>query len=254
MCSVYLCIPSARPPEEVERCLKLWRERGYKIALFIDRGAPLPECDFHLDDAYLGYAQAVNMLVTCVLKMDLLCDWVVVAGDDTEPSPNHTAEEIARQCSQHFGSLWLGRGLPGGKGLPRFAHNAGVVAMRTFGVMQPTADKWGDKQGPYIERVCGSPWIGREFALRINQGKGPLWPDYFHMGEDEELQHVALKYGVLWQRPDLTHYHRHWGRERGMREDMPEFLERANRPDEWRKYKQIFETRKRAGFPWSEPL
>jgi hypothetical protein len=34
--SVWYCIPSKRPPEEAEKCLKLWRERGYKIALWVD--------------------------------------------------------------------------------------------------------------------------------------------------------------------------------------------------------------------------
>jgi hypothetical protein len=125
--------------------------------------------------------------------------------------------------------------------------------------MQPTGDKWGDKNGPYIERVAGSPWMGREWCERINQGRGPLWPEYFHMGEDEELQHVAIKHGVFWQRPDLIHYHDHWGRARegerlGQRDRMPQFLEKANSPEEWHKYKKLFSERLAAGFPGSDPL
>ena len=113
--------------------------------------------------------------------------------------------------------------------------------------------------GAYIDRVCGSPWMGREFCLRINQGRGPLWPEYFHMGEDEELQAVALKYGVLWQRPDLIHLHQHWGRAlpgevMAPRTRMPKFLEKANSGAEWDKYKRLFAQRSAAGFPGSEPL
>jgi hypothetical protein len=79
------------------------------------------------------------------------------------------------------------------------------------------------------------------------------------MGEDEELQHVAIKHGVFWQRPDLIHYHDHWGRARegerlGQRDRMPQFLEKANSPEEWHKYKKLFSERLAAGFPGSDPL
>ncbi len=101
--------------------------------------------------------------------------------------------------------------------------------------------------------------MGREFCLRVNQGNGPLWPEYFHMGCDEELQAVATKLGVFWQRPDLIHLHKHWGRARegerlAPRERMPKFLEKANSAEEWNKYKKLFAERQAAGFPGSEPL
>ncbi len=38
------------------------------------------------------------------------------------------------------------------------------------------------------------------------------------------------------------------------RDRMPAFLERANSPEEWARYKRIFEGRKLAGFPGSEVL
>lgn len=239
--SVWLCIPSARQPDQANQVLKLWRERGYKIALYIDETAEPPSiCEELMTGPFVfpGYAVAVNALARHILSHNPDCDWIVTGGDDVEPDPDHSAEEIAQQCSNHFGAIAnYVPGLPG----------------RTFGVMQPTGDQWGDRQGAYADRVCGSPWIGREFALRINQGIGPLWPEYFHMYEDEELFCVAQKYGALWRRPDLVHFHRHWARERGRAEDMPEFLARANSPIEWQKAKRLFVTRKGMKFPGSEP-
>lgn len=277
--SVWLCIPSKRPPEEVNPVLKLWKERGYKVVLFCDSFADAdakgPK-DLHVSGVkYKGYAHAVNLLVGHIITQNTDADWIVAAGDDTEPDPNYSAEEIALQCAVYFKDLQVRHGEPFGSG--------------TFGVMQPTGDRWGDHAdthefnswterdplrcrlcgnpegspkhmvGAYIDRVCGSPWLGREFCLRINQGNGPLWPEYFHMGVDEELQAVALKYGVLWQRRDLTHHHQHWGRPKpgerlAPQERMPDFLKRANSGEEWDKYKALFAARKAAGFPGSEPL
>jgi hypothetical protein len=236
--SVWLCIPSARPTEEAEQVLKLWRERGYSIALWRDH--------FNISTyQYPGYAAAVNALIRSVLKGVPDAEWFICAGDDIEPDANHSAEEIARECSHHFGTL----------------HDTPNFECSTFGVMQPTGDRWGDHErhmgergSAYIDRVCGSPWMGREFCRRMYQGNGPLFEGYFHMGEDEELQAVAQKLGVLWQRPDLIHFHRHWARKNKSRDDMPKFLERANSAEEWQKYKQIFAERKALGFPGHEPL
>lgn len=238
--SVWYCIPSARPPEEAEPVLKLWRERGYSIALWRDHFSVPIYC-------YPGYAAAVNALIRSVLHGVPDAEWFVTGGDDIEPDANHSAEEIARECLHHFSMAF-------GQRHPRFAI---IDADRTgtFGVMQPTGDRWGDRQGPYVERVCSSPWMGREFCRRIYGGNGPLFEGYYHMGEDEELQAVATKLGVLWQRPDLIHFHRHWGRtENPSRNDMPKFLERANSPEEWAAYKKLFAERQAAGFPGHEPL
>ncbi len=273
--SVWLAIPSKRPVEQVEPTLKLWRERGYKIALWRDFGEPIPESDLVCGEArYPGYAVAVNALIGHILELQPAAQWIVTGGDDVEPDPNHSAEEIAKECSWHF--------------LKEDYRDAGEPG--TFGVMQPTGDRWGEHDikdghkfelwpdqphrcihcgqaydaprhmlGAYIDRVCGSPWIGREFATRMYQGNGPYWPEYTHMGVDEELQAVAVKLGVLWQRPDLTHYHNHWGRPRdgqkyGTADSMPEFLKHANSNTEWDRYKRIFKARQAAGFPGHEPL
>lgn len=248
--SVWLTIPSARPPEEAERVLNLWEERGYKIALWRDAKAPDIRLDseggtYYSFEEYPGYAKAINYLIAEVMIHDPYAEWFIAAGDDIEPDPNHSAEEIAQMCGEHFYFL------------RRREHK-----MSTFGVMQPTGDRWGDRgdgKGAYIDRVCGSAWIGREFARRVNQGRGPLWPEYTHMFVDEELQAVAQKYGVLWQRRDLTQMHRHWGRGpegnpnalQDFATAVPEHLKEVNTPEHWHKYKALFEQRKAAGFPGS---
>lgn len=230
----WLCIPSKRPAAEVNSTLDGWRMQGYRVAVWRDPGDEPVNCDLLIQEPYQGYARAVNALTAAVLEMDPSCDWCVAAGDDTEPDPNHTADEIAGQCTKHFGG--------------------------TFGVMQACGDRWGEDPSlpnchpmrtAYIDRVCGSPWLGREFCERMYRGTGPMFEGYFHMHVDEELQAVAVKLGVLWQRRDLIHLHRHWARETGVR---PAFLEFVNSPQHWNQAKRLFETRKSEGFPGHQPL
>ena len=260
--SVWLTIPSKRPIEEAEPILKLWDERGYNIALWCDdftkhEGAPFGSW-YGLFGEYPGYANAVNALIRHVIQRDLSAEWFIAAGDDVEPDMNHSAEEIETKCRAFFHQRNRDLGV---------GQSVGCERIDTFGVMQPTGDRWGEshpgKPGAYIDRVCGSAWIGREFARRMYQGNGPLYHEYTHMFVDEELYEVAVKYGVLWQRRDLTQMHRHWGREapsptnpRGLARlsNMPDFLAEANTADHWSKYKSIFERRKAQGFPGSEPL
>lgn len=254
--SVWLTIPSARPPAEAERCLSKWRAQGYKIALWRDKP--------HIDDAafiantallmhgeYPGYAQAVNRLIAKVMKHYPGAEWFIAAGDDTEPDMNHTAEEIARQCGEHFEQM-VHRSHDAVMDCPVELWKTG-----TFGVMQPTGDRFAEGS---IDRIAGSAWLGREFCRRINQGKGPLWPEYVHNFVDEELQNVAIKYGIFWQRRDLIHLHRHFMRESdkltspAVKRETPEHLKAAFSPEGWGPYKAIFDRRKAQGFPGSEPI
>ncbi len=287
--SVFYCIPSKRPASQCLPVFQRWREMGYHVIIQRDPG----EVDFELEKMvriverkYVGYAEAVNHLTSIALGEG--AEWVVTGGDDILPDPTRRASEISAECIEHFKADWLARGLPGGSGLPEWVGiDDTFVSLSTFGVMQPTGDRWGEQpdahdfkplptnpkrcgcgrekdcdqhlMGAYIDRVAGSPWMGREFCKRINQGKGPLWPEYFHFGEDEEVQHVALKYGVFWQRRDLTHQHNHWarpkqGKKYGNETDRPAFLDRANSREEWQAYKALFTSRQAAGFPGSEPL
>jgi hypothetical protein len=118
--------------------------------------------------------------------------------------------------------------------------------------MQPTGDPWRDTMGRIIERIAGSPWLGRAFCERVNRGNGPWWPEYTHCFGDEELQCVATRLGIFWQRNDVTHHHDNWARAHGDAKDMPEFLRDANSPQHWAKYKALFEIRRASGFAGSE--
>lgn len=218
--NVYLTIPSKRPAAEVNRTLALWRNQGYRIAIWRDPGDEPVECDLLLQrEAYPGYARAVNALCAAVLETDPSCDWCISAGDDTEPDPNHTADEIARQCTEHFGG--------------------------TLGIMQPTGNGHG------IETICGSPWMGREWCERGYSGYGPLCDAYVHNFVDNDLQEVAKLLGILWQRPDLSHIHNNWMWTTGIR---PTFLDEAYSQRHWDKYKRIYENRRAAGFPGHQLL
>lgn len=271
--SCWLCIPSARPPEEAEKCLAKWRQQGYKIALWRD-GEPDEVHDrdasveiLRTSDVYPGYARAVNFLVHRAMERDPQAEWFVIGGDDVEPDMNHTAKEIAWQCSTHFYEhveleypgrrpAWAEIPIPSpggsGKNAPSW------IRWSTFGVMQPTGDRFAEGS---IDRICGSAWLGREFCRRINQGKGPLWPEYVHNFVDEELQAVAIKYGIFQQRRDLVHLHHHFMRENdrlnspAVKRETPAHLKAAFSPEEgWGPYKAIFDRRKREGFPGSEPI
>jgi hypothetical protein len=252
--SVWLVIPSKRPPAEVEPVLAKWRDRGYAVAVWCDAGSEYPKNANQVmtGEAYPGYAQAVNELAKFVLHRDPSCDWIIAAGDDTYPDPNMRADEISQECRDYF---WM-QYHDSERIMPEYRSEP------TFGVMQPTGDPWEDShpgEKRLIRRVAGSPWLGREWCLRANQGKGPLWPEFFHMFADETLQCVAQQLGVFWQREDLTQHHAHWGRPKpgeriGHASNMPDFLVKANSPAEWNKSKAEFERLKAGGFKECLPL
>jgi len=256
--SCWLTIPSARPPEEAEKVLKLWRAQGYKIALWLDFTLDVSanlEKALKYDDiadvivgdpavGYPGYAKAVNAIITDRLIRDQQAEWFVIGGDDTEPDMNHTAEEIAFQTGFHFGGLTQ------------------TPNTNTFGVMQPVGDRFASVGGvAMIEKVAGSAWIGREFARRMYGGNGPLWPEYTRFFMDEELQEVAIQYGVFQQRRDLIHLHRHYMRESdaidspAIYTEVPAHLQAQE--SKWKAEQEIFNRRKHARpapFPGSEPI
>ena len=207
---------------------------------------------------YPGYAQAVNRLIAEVMKHYPQAEWFVIGGDDVEPDMNHTAEEIAFQTGRHFGDSqqeYRMEHVVGSMPLP--PQPSARMPWSTFGVMQPTGDRFAAGS---IDRICGSAWLGREFCRRINQGRGPLWPEYVHNFVDEELQNVAIKYGIFQQRRDLIHLHRHFQRESerlnspAVRKPTPAHLKHAFSSEGWGPYKKIFETRKALGFTGSEPI
>lgn len=241
---------------EAEPWAARWQEMGYRVALWRDS----PDLDWealrsanfvgrHLK--YPGYAKAVNVLASWVLANHLDCNFIIAAGDDIYPDPHKRAEEIELETMLYFGAAAFGQQTTVGG---------------TCGVMQPTGDRWGEdaasirRYGPdraaYIDRVAGSAWIGREFIKRTYGGAGPLWPGYFHMFVDEELQAVAERLGVFWQRRDLTQRHNHCKREDipgAGHGTVPEFLERAYSQGHWNEAKMLFDERKSAGFPGAFP-
>lgn len=233
--SVWLCLPSKRKPEE--STLSAWREHGYKVAVareWTDEDCYYANIVIPVY-AYQGWPRSTNMIIQHVMAFDPDVNWFVAGGDDTLPDPNHTPEEIADQCLLQFCPLT-------GTELREYG---------TFGVMQPTGDPWKDEKGRIIERIAGSPWIGREFARRMYHGAGPLYPGFFHNFADEHLQCVAQKLGVFWQRPDLIQEHRHWARKQGSWDDAPEWGKRDSpmyHPDEWTKSKALFDRLKAGGF------
>jgi len=232
--SVWLTIPSKSP--KAQACVDAWRGRGYKVALFRDAGDAPVDCDLLIEDKYPGYAVAVNRLIRDVCAVDAEANWFIAAGDDILPDQHRTPEEIAAECETFFAKTPANGGLPVGA---------------TLGVMQPTGDPWADAAGKMIERIAGSPWIGREFAQRSYGGRGPYCELYTHCFLDNEIMDVAKMLGIFWQRPDLTHFHQHWTRDR---RPMPQYLRDANSQAHWEKYSRIYFDRKRRGFPGHELL
>lgn len=283
--SVWLVLPSARPLDVIQPIMVKWLEQGYKLYLMRDSPADEEHMWTELQwmkqmgitakwtKQYPGYSQAVNFLCARVLAADPQADWLVAAGDDTEPDPNKRADEIGAECADHFRSFFLSHV---NYDIAERLGMAQPSKAATFGVMQPTGDDWSDvhegKKSRIIERIAGSPWMGREFCRRMNGGAGPLWPEYTHCFEDEELQNVAQKLGVFWQRPELTHLHHHWMRRRPETvtiedprtpyfprkvtrdPEPPAHLTEATSKAHWDKYKALFEARKAAGFPGHEPI
>lgn len=237
--AVWMCLPSAKPDGGT---IPLWKEKGYKVAVFRDEGALKIDFDLMIEDRYDGYYRACNRLVHGVFNVDRDCDWCVCAADDTLPDERNP-EEIAAECTKVFGGVVT-------PGIRPYAS--------TFGVMQPTGDPWSDGLGRIIERIAGSPWIGREFAERAYGGKGPYFEGYYHMGGDEELKCVAERLGVYWPRPDLTHFHKWFGRDGDVFQCVkgitPSYMEKAYGREEWDNFQRVFSERKAAGFLGSELL
>jgi hypothetical protein len=227
--SVWFCIPSKKPASEAQRVIDMWRGRGYKVAIWRDLGDDPVECDYLMIGQYAGYARAVNSLAHDVLRFDAACDWIVTGGDDTEPEQMVAPDEIARQCTAHF------------KG--------------TYGVMQPTGDRWGESRTIRTVRcavriLTGWPvrrgW-GVSGANWRTTGKGRCTRSSSICSWMRRYRGQLTAQGCFLQRPDLTHYHRHWARTHGQRE-IPWYLRTVNGNSHWNQAKAIFERVKRGGF------
>ena len=234
---VWYCIPSARHDGGT---LRNWRKMGYKVAVQRAPNAPILPADAFdmvISRPYESYTKAVNLLcrTVCVEWPDtLIC---VTGGDDIYPDPTHSPFDIQKD----FIAMIRKAKLKAGQEIDA------DLFYGMYGVMQPTGDRWASDD-TRSDRIAYSPWLGRDWILKANQGQGPLHPDYFHFYEDEHLQNAAIKQGVFWQRPDLTQYHDHWTRNGSKR---PDFLIEAD--NQANKDKQLFERHKANGFAESFP-
>lgn len=248
--SVWFAIPSVRPPAEAKACLDKWRAQGYKIALL--RQGESIEADLLIPTGeYLGWARSTNILAKEVLRRDRTAYWIVGGGDDYFPDQIRTAESFEFESTRYFLDLHANR-------QDEFT--------ASFGVVQFTGDRWGDSEssrqtygadrGAEIDRIAGSPWMGREWCERAYMGIGPMWPGYHHLYADEELCCVAEKLGVYWRRPDLTQYHNHPCRTdpRGYGVYQTGHLAPLYAPERWASERAHFEERKAKGFPGCEPI
>lgn len=235
--SVWFAIPSCRPSAEARACCDLWHGMGYRVAL-LRQGDPVRADLMIPTGEYLGWARSTNILARHICRIDQDAQFIVGGGDDYKPDPRNSPAIIAHDCYMHFGG--------------------------TFGVMQPTGDRWGDdvmsraKYGPdrgaYIDRVAGSPWMGRQWIKSAYLGDGPMWSGYHHCFADEELQQVAGSMGRFWQRRDLTQYHDHAGRTSFDVSKWPPHLAPAITGANWDRDKALFAERLQKGFPGCRPI
>jgi hypothetical protein len=165
---------------------------------------------------YSGWAVSNNHLLKTAKMMDDRSDWFAFGGDDYYPDLTVSANQVAYESTFHFNG--------------------------TLGVMQPTGDRYG---GGYIDTSAASPWIGKEFAERAYQGRGPFFEDYYHLYADTELQKVAEIYNVFWQRRDINQEHKHWSRPGIVK---PTYADDLYMISEGRD-KRLYEARSMANFP-----
>jgi hypothetical protein len=182
--NVWLLMPTAKP-DRGAAAVERWRAQGYKVAVYVNDDCPAFGADLFIRGKYEGYWHAMNWLSRYVFR-GYGADVCLFAGDDMDPDPKRTAQEIGREYLQRF---------PDG-----------------FGIMQPCGDPQGvDASGhPAARRICGSAWFGKGWAERAYGGRGPTDERYWHFYADEDLKEIAEKLSVIWWRPDLTQYHRHW--------------------------------------------
>lgn len=167
--------------------------------------------------AYPGYYVTVNTLSKTALLADPDLKVVVTGGDDMLPDPALTADEAQDLYLKHY--------------------------PRTDGVMQPVGD---DMDG--TDRICGSPWLGREWCLRGYNGRGAFWPEYHSFYGDEELLNVAKLQGRLTQEPAMNQRHEHWSRADSANHMKKQPYHDRNQ-ERWEKDKAIFTKRQADGFP-----
>jgi hypothetical protein len=220
--SVWYVTPSCRPKEEALPCFEAWLDMGYRV-MVIRQGPKLPSQAITQisTQTYMGLPSSVNLLSRWVLAWDPKVDWIVHGGDDYWPDPKHRASWISDLC-------WN-------------------LCNSSFCVMQPTGDRFG---GGYIDKAAASAWMGREWCRRMYRGEGPMHQGYFHYFADTELQDLATKLGVFYQRRDIIQEHKHWTREAAAK--MPRHLEIPNQ--HLTRDETLYRLRRDSNFPNHQPI
>jgi hypothetical protein len=225
--AVVFAIPTAGRFEMVDRCMCAWKARGYRTAIIFERQdlARVRAGRRVMQERHLGYGVSLNRLIATVLAEMSDCTAIVTGGDDTFPVETVDAAELERQFLERFPD--------------------------TLGVMQPTGDDWCGSYGEDGRRSneisAQSPWLGRAFCERAYRGSGPYWPGYYHFYADTELQAVAERLEIFWQRPDIADFHNNWKRHGHVR---PKHLYEARR--RWAADQALFLSRRENGFPGHE--
>jgi hypothetical protein len=222
-----VCIPTALKGHVSEQ-LRKWVNKGYRIALFVDPGpVDLEEIPVGLliMANYPGVWRAWNALAKAVMACG--ADVCVLAGDDMDPDPKLDAQDIAERYFSHF--------------------------ERGQGVYQPTGDNQGELIGGKwnSQRICGSPWVGREWCERAYLGKGPVDGRFWAFYADELMKEVAEQHDLLVQDDEVQQWHRHWS---WPKNGLPKQPYHDRNQKEWFKDKEIFLASKAAGFPEAEFL
>lgn len=188
--AVWVVFPS-RNPERAKEAVKLWHDKGYMVATWMEPNQS-SGADLDISSKFPGYWKACNLMAivlnqgkpTAFSRSFPPVKTIVLAADDMEPDPTHPPTEIERELYEKY---------PDG-----------------YVVMQPVGD---DKDGmDGVHRICGSPWFGEGWIKEAFEGRGPCPLPCLNFYGDEILFDISKAQGVLWQRQDLMHYHKHWCR------------------------------------------
>lgn len=214
--NVYALIPTALKGH-TSRIFDLWKSKGYSLGLFVDPGRDV-SCDLLLRGNYPGVWNAWNALAKAAVCCGM--DVGVLVGDDMEPDPHLSAQEVGERYLSQF---------PSGDG-----------------ILQPCGDLQGmdDSGRPAAARICGSPIMGREWIKRAYLGNGPVDGRYNAFYADEALYHVAKKLGKLCMEPLMSHRHLHWSWNH-----LPKQPYHERNQTRWLQDQQLFEKDLAAGFP-----
>ena len=172
---MWVVMPTAKPNIEY---LQKWRDKGYEIGLFLDRGVSVLG-DFVPDllaqGTWTTTPDAWNLLVDMVFRQckDEKC--VLLAADDVYPDSDHTSEDVEADFLKRFPDA--------------------------FGVVKHTGDSFG------AQRAIQHPLIGREWRNRF----GFAMPTgYYHYCTDCELFELANALDCYQENSDVVFYHDHY--------------------------------------------